>query len=114
MRRTRKRSSSAIPVARQHNISEETAQAIAVEVRKLIHTAFAEAQRILTVHHDELEAVAQGLLQYESLSGEEIRNLLAGKPPARDTDGEPEAAAPLAVETPEGGSPSELAPRLQA
>jgi cell division protease FtsH len=76
-------------VARQHNISEETAQMISVEVRKLIDTAFEEAQRILIAHRDQLEIVAQGLLRYESLSGEEIRNLLAGKPPIRDAVDEP-------------------------
>jgi cell division protease FtsH len=79
-------------VARQHNISEETAQTIALEVRKLIDAAFAEANEILTAHRDQLETLAQGLLKYESLSGEEIRNLLAGKPPVRDVGDEPPQA----------------------
>jgi cell division protease FtsH len=79
-------------VARQHNISEETAQTIALEVRKLIDAAFEEANGILTAHRDQLETLAQGLLKYESLSGEEIRNLLAGKPPIRDVGDEPPQA----------------------
>jgi cell division protease FtsH len=79
-------------VARQHNISEETAQTIALEVRKLIDGAFEEAKGILTAHRDQLETVAQGLLKYESLSGEEIRNLLTGKPPVRDDGDEPARA----------------------
>jgi cell division protease FtsH len=79
-------------VARQHNISEETAQTIALEVRKLIDAAFDEANEILTAHRDQLETLAQGLLKYESLSGEEIRNLLAGKPPVRDVGDEPPQA----------------------
>jgi cell division protease FtsH len=65
-------------VARQHNVSEESAQAIAVEVRKLIDAGLEQARRILTAHRDQLETLANGLLQYETLSGEEIRNLLAG------------------------------------
>ncbi len=78
-------------VARQHNISEETAQTIAVEVRKLIDAALAEAGRILVAHRGQLHAVAQALLQYETLSGEEIRTLLAGGgPPAREAVSETE------------------------
>ena len=76
-------------VARQHNISEATAQAITVEIRALIDGAMADAEQILTAHRDQLETLAQGLLQYETLSGEEIRNLLAGKPPVRDAGVEP-------------------------
>ena len=64
-------------VARQQTTSEETAQTIALEVRKLIDAALAEAQRILTDHREQLETLARGLLQHETLSGEEIRNLLA-------------------------------------
>jgi len=62
-------------------VSDETAQAITVEVRRLIDTALAEAARILSAHRDELETLAQGLLRYETLSGEEIRNLLSGVAP---------------------------------
>jgi cell division protease FtsH len=76
-------------IARRNNVSEETAQTIAVEVRTLIDAARAQAARVLSTHRDQLEALAQALLQFETLSGEDIRNLLAGKPPARDTDSEP-------------------------
>ena len=72
-------------VSRQQNVSEETAQKIDAEIRRLVETGLAEARRILTDHRDELETLAQGLLEYETLSGDEIRNLLAGKPPVRDT-----------------------------
>jgi len=98
-------------VARQHTISEETAQTIAAEVRKLIDSAHEEARRILTQHRNQLETVAQGLLQYESLSGEDIRNLLAGRPPVRDDEHSP---APPAPEAPKTGSVAELERRMQA
>jgi cell division protease FtsH len=78
-------------VARQHNLAEDTAKTIAIEVRKLIDTALGEAHRILTEHRDQLETLAGGLLLYESLSGEEIRNLLAGKAPVRDDEPAAEA-----------------------
>ncbi len=84
-------------VARQQNVSEQTAQVIAVEVRKLIDAAVAQARRILTAHRPELETLAQALLRYETLSGEEIRALLTGSVPAREArDLRPEQAAATA------------------
>ncbi|HXW82850.1 MAG TPA: AAA family ATPase, partial [Candidatus Binataceae bacterium] len=81
-------------ITRQRNVSEETAQTIALEVRKLIDAACTQAARILATHRDQLEAIAQRLLQFETLSGEDIRNLLAGRSPARDAESEasPESA----------------------
>ncbi|MGH7716457.1 MAG: ATP-dependent zinc metalloprotease FtsH, partial [Vulcanimicrobiaceae bacterium] len=87
-------------VARQHNVSEETAQTIAVEVRKLIDAARTQAVRVLTTHRDQLEALAQCLLQFETLSGEDIRNLLAGRLPTRDAESE---AAPESAPAPATG-----------
>jgi cell division protease FtsH len=71
-------------VARQQNISEETAQIIDDEVRRLIEEAYAKAREILTKKKKEWTALADGLLEYETLSGDEIKQLLAGAKPARD------------------------------
>ncbi|MBX3584001.1 MAG: ATP-dependent zinc metalloprotease FtsH [Rhizobiaceae bacterium] len=71
-------------VARQQNVSEETARLIDTEVRKLIDDAYKEAHRILKDHRDEWLAIAEGLLEYETLSGDEIKALIAGEKPARD------------------------------
>jgi cell division protease FtsH len=75
-------------MGRQQNVSEATAQKIDSEVRRLVEGGLNDARRILTEKEHELEALARGLLEYETLSGEEIRNLLDGQPPVRDT-GEP-------------------------
>jgi cell division protease FtsH len=66
-------------VARQHNVSEQTAETIAVEVRKLIDAGLAEARRILLAHRADLEVLSRALLQYETLGGDEIRHLLAAR-----------------------------------
>ncbi|WP_439271447.1 ATP-dependent zinc metalloprotease FtsH [Pseudochrobactrum sp. HB0163] len=71
-------------VSRTQNVSEATAQLIDAEVRELIDNAYAEARRILTEQHDAWVAIAEGLLEYETLSGEEIRQLIAGQKPNRD------------------------------
>ncbi len=65
-------------VARQHTLSEETAQIITLEVRKLVDAGLDDARRILAAHHDQLTMLAQTLLRQETLSGEEIRSLLSG------------------------------------
>jgi cell division protease FtsH len=71
-------------VSRQQSISEETAQAIANEVRRLIDAALGQATQILTAQRDQLEALAQGLLLHETLSGEDIRAILDGRQPTRN------------------------------
>ncbi len=48
----------------------------------MVEAGLEEARRILAERKDDLESLAQGLLEYETLSGEEIRNLIKG-PPAR-------------------------------
>ncbi len=71
-------------VARTQNVSEETAQIIDAEVRRLIDEAYTEATRILTKNKKAWIALAEGLLEYETLSGEEIKQLIAGQKPSRD------------------------------
>ena len=50
----------------------------------LIDDAYKTAKSILSKKKKDLETLAEGLLEYETLSGEEITNLLDGKPPSRD------------------------------
>jgi cell division protease FtsH len=71
-------------VARTQNISEETAEIIDAEVRRLIEEAYQTARSILTKKKKDWIALAEGLLEYETLSGEEIKQLLAGQKPSRD------------------------------
>jgi cell division protease FtsH len=94
-------------MGRQQNVSEATAQKIDSEVRRLVEDGLNDARRILTEKAHELEALARGLLEYETLSGDEIRHLLDGQPPVRDTG---EAISPSrgsAVPTAGRGRPRE-------
>ncbi|WP_332065747.1 ATP-dependent zinc metalloprotease FtsH [Bartonella sp. CB189] len=70
-------------VARTQNVSEETARMIDSEVRKLIDGAYANATKILKEKKKEWFALAQGLLEYETLTGAEINEVISGKPPSR-------------------------------
>jgi cell division protease FtsH len=66
------------------NMSEQTAELIDSEIRSLIEEGERTARRILTERHDDFETLAQALLEFETLSGEEVRDLLAGRRPRRD------------------------------
>ncbi|SES33830.1 ATP-dependent zinc metalloprotease FtsH [Rhizobium sp. NFR03] len=71
-------------VSQSKNVSEATAQKIDNEVRRLIDEAYDEARRIITDMNSEFVAVAEGLLEYETLTGDEIKALIRGDKPARD------------------------------
>ncbi|MFN7179967.1 ATP-dependent zinc metalloprotease FtsH [Hyphomonas sp.] len=81
------------------HISEETSRKIEEEVRKLIEKGKEDARKIMTEHRADWEAVALGLLEYETLSGEEIAEILKGNPPSRpdisDDDAGPASAVPV-------------------
>ncbi len=99
-------------VSQTKNVSESTAQKIDTEVRRLIDEAYTEARRILTEKHDDFVTMAEGLLEYETLSGEEIKALLRGEKPARDMGDEGPSGRGSAVpstgtkkDAPKGGEP---------
>jgi cell division protease FtsH len=104
-------------VARTQNVSEATAQKIDSEIRRLVEAGHKEAERILTEKSADLEKLAQGLLEYETLSGDEIVDLINGKPPVRDSGdsgpSKPTSAVPTAGR-PKPGPDAGLEPQPQA
>jgi cell division protease FtsH len=72
-------------VARQQNISEETVKKIDAEIRRLVEAGYTEAEQILTEKRADLETLAKGLLEFETLTGDEIKDLLLGKRPVRES-----------------------------
>jgi cell division protease FtsH len=86
-------------VGRQQNVSEATAQKIDREVRRLVQEGYDEAKRILTEKHDEFIRVAEALLEYETLTGDELKDLIAGKPPVRDAEPDKASGRSSAVPT---------------
>jgi len=59
--------------------SDKTAETIDEEVQQIIQAAYADARHAIQEHRDQLEAVAQALLKYETLDGDEVRRLMAGE-----------------------------------
>ena len=78
-------------VAQKKNVSDATAKMIDEEVRRIVDTGMLTAERILTENREELESLAQALLEYETLSGEEIGALLRGETIVRPDLDEPPA-----------------------
>ncbi len=70
-------------VSRTQNISEATAQKIDAEIHRIIDEAYTRAKEILTTRAADLNVLARGLLEYETLTGDEIIALLKGIPPVR-------------------------------
>ena len=90
-------------MGRQQNISEATAQKIDAEVRRLVDEGYQTARRILTEKKKDFETLAQALLEYETLTGEEITDVINGKKPNRESVLEPTGPRTSAV--PPAGKP---------
>jgi cell division protease FtsH len=86
-------------VSRTQNVSEETAKIIDAEVKRLVQEGYLEAKRLLTEKMEDLHTLARALLEYETLTGDEIVNALKGVPPVRE-EAEAQRAAGPAVSVP--------------
>ncbi len=84
-------------VARTQNVSEDTARKIDAEIKRLVEAAHDEARQVLEAKRNDLEALAKGLLEFETLTGDEITDLLAGKKPNRESVIEPQQPRSSAV-----------------
>jgi cell division protease FtsH len=94
-------------VTQSKNVSEATAREIDAEIRAIIDAAYARAKAVLSEHIDELHALAKGLLEYETLSGDEIRQVIRGEPVVRNRPDEP---APTRGSVPSSGRPANPRP----
>jgi cell division protease FtsH len=90
-------------VAQSKNVSESTAQIIDSEVKRLVDEAYKGAREILTKYKKDWIAIAEGLLEYETLSGDEIKALLRGEKPGRDL-GDEGTPAPRGRAVPKAGT----------
>ncbi len=80
------------------SVSAHTKELIEEEVKRLIQDGYDAAHKLLTDHNEEWERLAQGLLEYETLTGDEIKRVMDGEPPhSDDNNGD---------DTDEGNAPS--------
>ena len=78
-------------VTQRKNVSDATAKIIDDEIRRLIDEAEIVARKVLEEHRDDLNLIANALLEYETLSGEEVKALLRGESIVRREDDDDES-----------------------
>ena len=96
-------------VTQNKNVSEATAREIDSEIKDIIDRAYAKARRLLTENVEELHRLARGLLEHETLSGDEIRTVLRGEPVIRKVVDEP-APESRRASVPTSGRPAAAPP----
>ena len=63
-------------VARHQQMSEETSKKVDAEIKKIVDEGYQKAKKILTDKLEDLHKLAKALITYETLSGEEIKDLI--------------------------------------
>ena len=63
-------------ITRQQHMSEETAKKVDIEIKKIVDQGYQKAKKILTEKIDDLHKMAKALLIYETLTGDEIKDLI--------------------------------------
>ncbi len=71
------------------HMSNQTQQIIDAEIKRFVDEGYETAQKVIREHIDDLHSIAQALLEFETLTGDEIRGLFEGKTPHRPDDSEP-------------------------
>ncbi len=66
-------------IAKRKNMADKTALQVDTEIARLINNAYKRTQNLLRTYRKELDTLAKGLIEYETLSGEEVKLLLSGK-----------------------------------
>ena len=98
-------------VTQRQNVSSETARMIDQEVRRIVTDGEKKARQVLTENRHLLDQLAAALMEYETLSGDEVSELFKGNPPDRadDTPSGPTSAVPVIKKKPPregfGGEP---------
>lgn len=67
-------------VTQNKNISEDTAKLVDAEIKRLVTEGYENARRLLTEKRTEWETLSKALMEYETLTGDEIKDVIAGKP----------------------------------
>ena len=90
-----------------HTYSETVAAEIDEEVRRIMEDAYAKCEKILSEHRDQLECLAQYLLKYEKIDGDDFEKLMRGElvtPP--DEPEQPDGGAPETIFDPTSENPT--------
>jgi cell division protease FtsH len=87
-------------ITQRQNMSEDTARLIDQEIRRIVTEGETLAREVVTAHRRELEAITQALMEYETVSGEEVQGVMRGDKIVRPSDDDgPKESGSSAVPT---------------
>lgn len=92
-------------VTTHKNMSEATMQTVDKEIRRILDEQYALARRLLEENRDKVEAMAAALLEWETIDGDQVKDIMAGKPPRAPKL----VSSPPAPKSDDGGAASEAA-----
>ena len=108
-------------LGRRKDYSEHTAQEIDAEVKRIIDEAYARAKQLIDANRDKLEAIAKALLEFETLEGSQVEEIvrtgkMSNPPPPAALTATPPSGAPAGTPVPEPprSTPPPLEPGLGA
>ena len=93
-------------ITQRQNMSEETARVIDEEVRRIVVEGYNKAWEVLSANREHLEAITQALMEYETISGEEVEAIMRGEKIVRRTDDEGSPGGTTASAVPAAGRPA--------
>ncbi len=89
-------------VTTHKNVSEATMQKVDAEIRRIIDQQYALARHLIETHHAQMDAMAQALLDWETIDAEQIEDIMQGRPPRP-----PKNLPPTSTPPSNGGSNAE-------
>jgi cell division protease FtsH len=98
-------------IARTQNMSDETQKLVDDEIHRIVDEGYKTAEKICKKYTKQLHIIGEGLLEYETLTGDEIKNLLKGKPPIRDYDDDSGGSKAAASAVPSTGKAKKAKPK---
>jgi cell division protease FtsH len=85
---------------RQVHMSNDTQKIVDEEVKRFVEEGYGTAQKVIRENIDDLHTIANALLEFETLTGDEIRGLMHGQTPFRETEAD---ASPKSTGVPSAG-----------
>ena len=97
-------------ITQRQNMSEDTAKLIDEEIRRIVTGGERKAREVLSVNRDKLESITQALMEFETITGDEVNSLMRGEKILRAVDDE-ESKGPAGPAVPAAGK---MRPRPEA
>ncbi|MEO8298290.1 MAG: ATP-dependent zinc metalloprotease FtsH, partial [Burkholderiales bacterium] len=79
-------------ITKQVNVSEETMQKVDKEIRRIIDTQYSQARQLIEDNQDKIHAMANALLEWETIEADQIDDIMDGRPPRPPKDWAPSAS----------------------